>query len=252
MQEVAHKIHIKKNGTQYDVNLYDNKFPSPDTFFPVKVGGTTYYIPATSYLNGDAAGGSTPLRIKKSGTTYQIIKKAECNINIPAYDNQKIVVEVTNSITGNKATYEKTIVVPFGSYFTAKVQSTNSQYNAGSMTSASSGTITEKNINLTASPATIAIPTGSLRIRNDITFTVPAGITVIQVGTIRPTYVRVLPNSTHHLVWDVDVGENTTYDLICSTHASNEWIRHITLDSRDVTLYWSPEINNHSTDVNCY
>ena len=97
-----------------------------------------------------------------------------------------------------------------------------------------------------------AIPTGSLRIRNDITFTVPAGITVIQVGTIRPTYVRVLPNSTHHLVWDVDVGENTTYDLICSTHASNEWTRYISLDSRDVTLYWSPEINNHSTNFNCY
>lgn len=144
MKEVAHKVHIKKNGAQYDVNLYDNKFPSPDIFFPVKVGGTTYYLPATSYLSGDAAGGSTPLRIKKSGTTYQIIKKAECNINIPTYANQKIVVEVTNSITGNKATYEKTVVVPFGSSFTAKVQSTNSQYNAGSMTSVSSGRITEK------------------------------------------------------------------------------------------------------------
>lgn len=252
MQEVAHKIHIKKNGAQYDVNLYDNKFPSPDIFFPVKVGGTTYYLPATPYLSGDAAGGSTPLRIKKGGTTYQIIKKAECNINIPAYDNQKIVVEVTNSITGNKATYEKTVVVPFGSSFTAKVQSTNSSYNAGSITSISSGVITERNINLTASPATIAIPTGSLRITSDITFTVPAGITVIRVGTLRrATYVRVLPNSTHHLVWKVKVRDDRTYSLRCATHDSDNWTS-TAHSSEDVTLYWSPEINNHSTNVNCY
>jgi hypothetical protein len=253
MQEVAHKIHIKKNGAQYDVNLYDNKFPSPDTFFPVKVGGTTYYLPATAYLSGDAAGGSTPLRIKKSGTTYQIIKKAECNINIPTYDKQQIVVDVTNSITGNKATYTNNVIVPFGSYFSAKVQSTNSQYNAGSMTSVSSGTITEKNINLTASPATIAIPTGSLYISGDTTFTVPAGITVIKVGDYsRAKYVRVLPNSTHYLNWSYSATESGgDYSLYCDTHDSKNWLG-LAWDNVKVTLYWSPEINNHSTNFNCY
>lgn len=236
MQEVAHKVHIKKNGTQYDVNLYDNKFPSPDIFFPVKVGGTTYYLPATSY-SGNAAGGSTPLRIKKSGTIYQIIKKAECNINIPTYANQKIVVEVTNSITGNKATYEKTVVVPFGSSFTAKVQSTNSQYNAGSMTSVSSGIITEKNINLTASPAAIAIPTGSMTINSRGTYNVPAGINRIKV-----TGISASGTITHYFnvsgSFTVTVKEHTRA-VLC--------IQNVVVGAggrKSITVYWGPDINN--------
>lgn len=246
MQEVAHKIHIKKNGTQYDVNLYDNKFPSPDTFFPVKVGGTTYYIPATSY-SGAAAGGSTPLRIKKGGTTYQIIKKAECNINIPTYANQKIVVEVTSSITGGKATYTNTVVVPFGSTFTAKVQSTNSQYNAGSMTSVSSGTITKKNINLTASPATIAIPTGSITINKDTTsFSVPNVINRIKVsgknadGTLRVTYLSVPASHTFQVTYK-------------KTSGFKHSISHLYINDTEVciqqgvniqaTVQWGPSIN---------
>lgn len=241
MQEVAHKIHIKKNGTQYDVNLYDNKFPSPDIFFPVKVGGTTYYLPATSYLSGDAAGGSTPLRIKKGGTTYQIIQKAECNINIPAYDNQKIVVEVTNSTTGNKATYEKTVVVPFGSTFTAKVQSTNSQYNAGSMTSVSSGTITEKNINLTASPATIAIPTGDMTINKEGTYSVPKGIN--RIKTVHDTNVKYFNVSNNFTVThEVHYNSNgkPTHRLYIQGIIVSAGLNY----RRAFTVYWGPDINN--------
>lgn len=264
MQEVSHKIHIKKNGTQYDINLYDNKFPSPDIFFPVKISGSAYYIPATPYLKEDAAGGRTPLRIKKDGVTYQVIKKAECNINIPSYANQKIVVEVTNSITGNKATYTNTnttegnintVVVPFGSSFVATVQSTNSSYNAGSMTSIASGVITEKTINLTASPATIAIPIGSLRITSDITFTVPAGITVIAINEGSSTnYISVRPNSTHRLRWNrFNVGgEIVMWFMKCDTHPDSDFWTAVAHDSKDVTLSWSPEINKHSTNMNCY
>lgn len=248
MQEVAHKIHIKKNGTQYDVNLYDNKFPYPDTFFPVKVGGTTYYLPATAYLNGDAAGGSTPLRIKKSGTTYQIIKKAECNINIPTYDNQQIVVEVTNSITGNKVTCTNNAVVPFGSSFVATVQSTNSSYNAGSMTSVSSGTITEKNINLMASPATIAIPTGSMNVRESGTYKVPAGINRIKaVDSYGNAYFF---NVSGSFSVEKDEYYNTKKQMtmvayfIQGTRLSSIGDRYDT----GTNIYWSPDINNHSTN----
>lgn len=241
MQEVAHKIHIKKNGTQYDVNLYDNKFPSPDTFFPVKVGGTTYYLPATSYLSGDAAGGSTPLRVKKDGTTYQIIKKAECNINIPTYDNQKIVVEVTNSITGNKATYEKTVVVPFGSTFTAKVQSTNSQYKAGSITSVSSGAIKEKNINLTASPATFIIPTGSITIdRNTGTFTVPQGINRIKYSNSHGENEYMLVPANRTFV----VTSNKDDDGLWNLYMNNTWVDYSDGSKYlKCTVSWGPSIN---------
>lgn len=240
MQEVAHKIHIKKNGTQYNVNLYDNKFPSPDTFFPVKVGGTTYYLPATSYLSGDAAGGSTPLRIKKSGTTYQIIKKAECNINIPTYANQKIVVDVTNSITGNKATYTNTVVVPFGSSFTATVQSTNSQYNAGSMTSVSSGTITEKNINITASPATIIIPSGSIHITAGGTYPVPAVINRIKaVGNKGTFYFNV--SGSFSVSREVNSGFAGTIKYRISGTTIDTARKS---SSNGIYVYWGPDINN--------
>lgn len=243
MQEVAHKVHIKKNGTQYDVNLYDNKFPSPDTFFPVKVGGNTYYIPATSY-SGYAAGGSTPLRIKKNGTTYQIIKKAECNINIPTYDNQKIVVEVTNSITGNKATYEKTVVVPFGSSFTAKVQSTNSQYNAGSMTSVSSGTLTEKNINLTASPATIIITSGKIHITGEGTYNVPTRINRIKVigtnseGTLITNYFNVSGSFSVSIIV-----KHRGFATSRKYYIQNTYVGSASSE-RGIDVYWGPDINN--------
>lgn len=256
MQEVSHKIHIKKNGAQYDVNLYDNKFPSPDIFFPVKISGTTYYMPATSYLKEDAAGGSTSLRIKKDGVTYQVTKKAECNINIPSYANQKIVVEVTNSITGNKATFTntnategniKTVVVPFGSSFTATVQSTNSSYIAGSMTSVTSGVVTDKNINLTASPATI-IPTGSITLNyysRNKTFTVPQGVNRIKaVGyNITPNthYIKVPDNRTFVVTVE---GGGEDNDYLYDMYINGSFVSYAQgFNYLECKVYWGPSIN---------
>lgn len=98
-----------------------------------------------------------------------------------------------------------------------------------------------------------AIPTGSLYINGDTTFTVPAGITVIKVGDYsRTKYVRVLPNSTHSLKWSYKATESGgNYSLHCKTHDSNNWLA-LAWDNTKVTLYWSPEINNHSTNFNCY
>lgn len=98
-----------------------------------------------------------------------------------------------------------------------------------------------------------AIPTGSRYISGDTTFTVPAGITVIKVGTIRPTYVRVRPNSTHSLNWSYQATEpGGYYSLYCKTHGHLRWTRYLSPDKDNITLYWSPEINNHSTHFNCY
>lgn len=249
MQEVSHKIHIKKNGTQYDVNLYDNKFPSPDIFFPVKISGNTYYMPVTSYLKEDVAGGSTPLRIKKDGVTYQVIKKAECNINIPSYANQKIVVEVTNSITGKKDTFTNTnategnintVVVPFGSSFTAAVQGTNSSYNAGSMTSVTSGVITDKNINLTASPATIIVPTGSIELNYwSKNFTVPHGVNRIKAVSYNMTkYINVPANQI--CVVKTAGNHDDGYEI----NINNVLVAHSNKASTvTCTVSWGPSIN---------
>lgn len=128
-------------------------------------------------------------------------------------------------------------MVPFGSSFTAKVQSTNSQYNAGSMTSVSSGIITEKNINLTASPAAIAIPTGSMTINSRGTYNVPAGINRIKV-----TGISASGTITHYFnvsgSFTVTVKEHTRA-VLC--------IQNVVVGAggrKSITVYWGPDINN--------
>jgi hypothetical protein len=99
-----------------------------------------------------------------------------------------------------------------------------------------------------------AIPTGSLRITSDTTFTVPAGITVIAINEGSSTnYIRVSPNSTHRLKWNrFNVGgEIVMWFMGCDTHHDSDFWTAVAHDSQDVTLSWSPEINNHSTNMNC-
>lgn len=100
----------------------------------------------------------------------------------------------------------------------------------------------------TLSALTQAIPTGSLRITFNNTFTVPAGITVIKYET---KYISVLPNSTHYIEKRKSgTGDRAYYYVHCATH-NHDWGR-TSESSSGIDFYWSPEINNHSTDVNCY
>lgn len=105
-----------------------------------------------------------------------------------------------------------------------------------------------------------AVPTGSLSINGNITFTVPAGVKVIyavspykdnyEVG--RANYVGVTPNSVHKLTWKAIYGENAdSYTLRCSSHHNKDWTANHDY-GRHAFLSWSPEINKKTPTVTDY
>lgn len=96
-----------------------------------------------------------------------------------------------------------------------------------------------------------ACPTGKVVIHGDFTFTVPAGVKVIFVASpyeneyenVRANYVKVTPNTVHHLKWKGVRGENVdSYTLKCSSHRNKEWTGNHDYGKRAFIL-WSPEIN---------
>lgn len=106
-----------------------------------------------------------------------------------------------------------------------------------------------------------AIPTGSVIVRNHMTFTVPSGITVLRInspaqseswGDDVGTFIGVTPNSNHILMWKVTYGENTdSYQVICYSHKNKQW--SVNYDyGRDAKISWSPKINKHAVDTTDY
>lgn len=153
--------------------------------------------------------------------------------------------------------YTTTQEVGGSPYLALEVDGTKGYVKLGSTTDANATHLrVEKNGTTYAAwkKATVAIPTGSLRVTSDITFTVPAGITVIAINEGSSTnYIRVSPNSTHRLKWNrFDLGgEIVMWFMRCDTHPDSDFWTAVAHDSQDVTLYWSPEINKHSTNMNC-
>ena len=106
-----------------------------------------------------------------------------------------------------------------------------------------------------------AVPTGSVIVRNHMTFTVPSGITVLRInspakseswGDDVGTFIGVTPNSSHILMWKVTYGENTdSYQVLCYSHGNKQW--SINYDyGRDAKISWSPTINKHAIDKTDY
>lgn len=105
-----------------------------------------------------------------------------------------------------------------------------------------------------------AIPTGSIYLGGDITFTVPSGIKVIKVVTppadymgyeVTPFYVGVTPNSVHKLYWYRQYGVNSDkFQIKCRSH-SKLWAENSDYGRR-ATLAWSPEINKQKPTVTDY
>ena len=102
-----------------------------------------------------------------------------------------------------------------------------------------------------------AVPTGSLSINGNITFTVPAGVKVIFVASpyennyegLMANYVRVTPNTVHHLKWKAIYGENVdSYTLQCSSHSNKTWTGNHDY-GRKAFILWSSEINKKTPTV---
>ena len=104
-----------------------------------------------------------------------------------------------------------------------------------------------------------AVPTGEKSISESATFTVPMGITVLEVefdtDFAGNDYVGVTPGSTHKLTVESGEGtESSNYYVLayCDTHeeywGSFEWEDEPYLGVPDtkVIIRWSPEINKKS------
>lgn len=105
----------------------------------------------------------------------------------------------------------------------------------------------------------VAVPTGEKLISTSATFTVPMGITVLELEydteVSDNVYVGVTPGSTHKLLIDTAEGtEETQYsvDVFCDTHKKlwgnfSWWGEpYLGSPSESVIIRWSPEINKKS------
>lgn len=158
MSQLGAKLHVKKSGVQYDINLYSSKTDITATnsgalALPIKLSGKIYYASGTTALSNTVAGGYTPLRISKSGRTYQITKYAEHTIKANQQSNETISINVKTPLGGNYTfTDNNTHWVPYGSTYTCSIHPA-SGYKAGSLSS-TSGTIT-KPVTITAGAAKV-------------------------------------------------------------------------------------------------
>lgn len=100
-------------------------------------------------------------------------------------------------------------------------------------------------------------PTGKRIISGSGTFTVPMGITVLEIeyDPYGKEYLGVTPGSTHELTIDSDEGTDSSLyyvQVYCETHsktwATFEWPDEPYLGAPDprVVIRWSPEINKKS------
>ena len=99
-------------------------------------------------------------------------------------------------------------------------------------------------------------PTGNTYISASATFTVPSGITVLEIEydseTAANEYVGVTPGSTHKITIEAEEGTDSSPYFVCAycdTHSEYwgtfEWDDEPYLGTPDTTVIirWSPEIN---------
>lgn len=186
------------------------------------------FMPLTYYL-GSTAGGSTPLRILKNNKTYQIIQNGEFYLKIQQSPNQTITLHAG----GQSWTDENEHWFPYGTPWHATV-SGHSGWDVGAL-NAADGTLINSDIVITASPATLAIPSGSLLISGSATWVCPQYINRIKthVGTFDAYY-------------DVTAGNSYTIEYYASPKKKKWYINGVFWFSAgisSITIEWGPHIN---------
>lgn len=188
-----------------------------------------FFIPLTYYL-GSAAGGSTPLRTLKNNKVYQILQNGEFYLKIQQPPNQTITVHVG----GQSWTDENEHWFPYGTQWHATV-SGHSGWNAGTL-NVTDGTLINSDIVITASPATLAIPSGSLLIpASGTTWVCPQYINRIK------THVGIYDH-----YYDVTAGNSYTISYDASPKNKKWYINGVLWFSAGVssiTIEWGPHIN---------
>lgn len=128
------------------------------------------FMSLTYYL-GSAAGGSTPLRTLKSNKTYQILQSGEFYLKIQQTPNQTITLHAG----GQSWTDENEHWFPYGTQWTATIVG-HDGYNPGTL-NVSSGTLTDNDVTITATAATVAYVSCTMKVSKHKTTYICTGFT---------------------------------------------------------------------------
>ena len=243
MSKLTHVLNIKKENTVYRVNMYTQKEEcnTGNRWITANVENQTVFMPLTPYLGEKAAGGSTPVRILKNNTVYQLVQHGEFYLKIQQSPNQTITLHVG----GQSWTDENEHWFPYGTSWTATIVG-HDGYNTGVL-NVSSETLTNNDTTITATAATLAIPTGNItfspdRLRHN--WVCPPYITCIKCSTQQEAdkYYSVIPGATYQFQVVPMGPDNTAWFLI-----ENNKRKQITDNGYYYLMVsWGPDINNHT------
>lgn len=186
------------------------------------------FMPLTYYL-GSTAGGNTPLRTLKNNKTYQILQNGEFYLKIQQNPNQTITLHVG----GQSWTDENEHWFPYGTSWHASV-SGHSGWDAGVL-NATEGTLINSDVILLASPATLAIPSGSLVVS-------ASGVT-----WVCPQYINRIKAHVGGRDYYYDVTAGNSYTITRSSSGHKRWyindIVWFLQNVSSITIEWGPHIN---------
>jgi len=225
------KIYDSKANKTYPISLYTRKEEcnTDNNWLPLLIDNQILFMPITPYLGNEAAGGSTAVRTLKNNKTYQILQNGEFYLKIQQSPNQTITLHVG----GQSWTDENEHWFPYGTPWHATV-SGHSGWDVGAL-NAADGTLIDSDIVITASPATLAIPSGSLLISGSATWVCPQYINRIKthVGAFDAYY-------------DVTAGNSYTIEYYASPKKKKWYINGVFWFSAgisSITIEWGPHIN---------
>lgn len=225
------KIYSLRTGTTYTVSLYTTKEEANNhnTYLPIHIDNQTLYAAYDSYLGEYPAGGYTPLRSQQNGGVFQVVQNGYHYVQIQQSANQTI----TCTANGQTWSDEGVHFFPYGTQWHATV-SGHPGWNAGAL-NATNGTLINSGVILSASPATLAIPSGSLVIQSSgATWVCPQYINRIK------THVGVIDH-----YYDVTAGNS--YTITCSSTKHKKWYINDSVwflyNISSITIEWGPHIN---------
>lgn len=226
------KIYDSKANKTYSISLYTRKEEcnTDNNWLPILIDNQILFMPITPYLGNEAAGGSTGVRTLKNNKTYQIVQNGEFYLKIQQSPNQTITLHAG----GQSWTDENEHWFPYGTQWHATV-SGHSGWNAGTL-NVTDGTLINSDIVITASPATLAIPSGSLLIS-------ASGTTWVCPQYINRIKTRV---GIYDHYYDVTAGNSYTIRYDTSPKNKKWYINGVLWFSAtisSITIEWGPHIN---------
>nr|DAQ16457.1 MAG TPA: hypothetical protein [Caudoviricetes sp.] len=243
MGKSKHVLNVRKENIIYTVDLYTKKEEcnTGNRCISAFVDKQEVFMPITPYLGNLAAGTSTPVRILKNNTVYQLVQHGEFYLKIQQTPNQTITLHVG----GQSWTDENEHWFPYGTQWTATIVG-HDGYNPGAL-NVSSGTLTDNDVTITATAATLAIPTGNTtfppdRLRHN--WVCPPYITRIKCSTQQEAdkYYSVIPGTTYQFQMVPMGPDNNAWFLI-----ENNKRKQITDNGYySLMVSWGPDINNHT------